>query len=121
MRLLLDAHVDPDVAAGLRRVRAVEVLALRDWHDGAYRDVDDVLLLRAAHAEGWTLLTFDQKTIAPMAVEWAERGESHSGLIFADDRTLAQNDVGGTVRALTRLLDAFGDISWENRQVYLRR
>jgi hypothetical protein len=121
MRLLLDAHVDPDVATGLRRVLAIEVLALRDWHSGSYREADDALLLRAAYAEGWTLVTFDRKTISPMATEWAERGEPHAGLIFVDDHTFAQNDVGGIVRALVRLLDTLGDVSWENRQVYLRR
>ena len=120
MKLLLDAHVDPDVATGLRRVRQIDIVSIRDWQQGIFLNLDDATVLRAARAEGWTLVSFDQRTISPMLTEWAERGELHAGVIFVDERTFDQNDVGGLIRALMQLLDTLGDVPWENRQAYLR-
>ena len=121
MRLLLDEHISPAVASSLRHPRLDEAIALRDWQQGAYlRKADDVIL-RAAFADGITLVTFDSATISPLLKVWGASGQAHAGVIFVDDHTLAQNDVGGMVRALMRVLDALGDVSWENRQVYLRR
>jgi hypothetical protein len=120
VRLLLDEHIDPAVAPGLHCLRTVEVIALRDWEQGAFLHTDDQIILRAARTNGWTLVTFDRASISPLLKEWGSRGESHGGVIFVDERTFAQNDVGGLVRALVHLLDALGDVSWENRQAYLR-
>lgn len=121
MRLLLDEHIDPAVAVGITTVRSVEVAALRDWEQGAYLRADDANILLAAYTRGWTLVTYDKTSIAPLLKEWGKQGKAHGGIIFADRHTFAQNDVGGLVRALVALVDGLGDVSWENRQVYLSR
>lgn len=121
MRLLLDEHISPAIAVGLRHARLDEVIALRDWQEGAYLQKADEVILRVAYPAGLTLVTFDSATISPLLKEWGASGQAHAGVIFVDDRTFAQNDVGGIIQALMRVLDALGNVSWENRQVYLRR
>ena len=121
MRLLLDEHVDPAVAGGISAPVNVEVVALRDWEQGAYLNVQDGMLLRAAYDGGWTLVTYDQRTIRPLLKDWGDRGRPHGGVIFMDDHAIAPNDVGGLIRSLRRLIAQHGDVSWEDRVVYLSR
>lgn len=122
MRLLLDAHISPAVVKVLSAaVAGADVIALRDWHDGAYLQLDDDVILRAAHSEMRTLVTYDLRTIPPLLKLWAEQGIAHGGVVLVDERTVVANDVGGLVRALTRLMDRLGDAAWENRIVYLSK
>jgi Domain of unknown function (DUF5615) len=121
VKLLLDEHVHPAVAEGVRRAANVEIVALKHWEDGKYLNTDDAIILRTAHASGWTLVTFDQRTIRSTLRDWGEKGEAHAGVIFADGRTIAQSDVGGPVRSLLDLIARAGGEDWENRVEYLRR
>lgn len=126
MKLLLDEHISPAVARGLVAAGAAGsaghvVMALREWQDGAYLEASDALLLQAARVEGWTLVTYDLRTIPPLLKEWGEQGIAHGGVILVDERSIAQNDIGGLIRALARLVVALGDASWRNRIVYLTR
>lgn len=120
MKLMLDSHVPPAVARGLRAQIAIEVVALRDWQGGDYLDVEDSQILLAAQRAGWTFVTYDQKTIAPLTKEWAEADVPHGGIIFVDNRTIAPRNLGGLIRALIRLIKDLGDVDWENRIAYLR-
>ena len=120
MKLLLDEHISPAVARGLSGV--VDVAALRDWQAGAYLEAPDSVILQAAAVGGWTLVTYDLRTIPPLLKEWGEQGIAHGGVILVDGRTITQNDVGGLVRALTQLVAASSeDASWQNRAVFLSR
>ncbi len=119
MKLLLDAHIDPAVARGLAARVAIDVISLRDWHDREYLNADDEPILRAAAAEGRTLVTYDQQTIPDLLSAWGEQGIPHSGVIFVDNRTIAQGDVGGLIRALVDIIDELGDVDWENRIAFL--
>ena len=126
MKLLLDEHIAPAVARGLSGAGTaggadIVVAALRDWHGGAYLEASDTLLLQAALADGWTLVTYDLRTIPLLFKEWGEQGIAHGGVILVDERSIAQNDIGGLIRALARLVAALGDASWQNRIVYLTR
>jgi len=121
VKLLLDEHVHPAVAAGVRRTANVEIVALKQWEDGKYLNTDDAIILRAACAFGWTLVTFDQRTIRPILKDWGEEGTAHAGVIFADERTIARSDVGGLIRSLLDLIARAGGEDWENRVEYLRR
>lgn len=118
MRLLLDEHVALAVARGVVSA-GVEAVALRDWQSGAYFQLPDDVILQAAHAAGWIMVTYDMRTIPPLLKGWGEQGRSHGGVVFVDDRTIAPSDVGGFVRALVRLASQLGDVEWENRVVYL--
>ncbi len=124
MKLLLDEHIAPAVARGLSDVGAagdanLVVAALREWQGGAYLEASDALILQAALVEGWTLVTYDLRTIPLLLREWGEQGIAHGGVILVDERAIAQNDIGGLIRALARLAATLGDARWQNRIVYL--
>jgi hypothetical protein len=70
---------------------------------------------------GWVLVTYEQKTILPLLKDWGEQSVAHGGIIFVDDRTIAEQDVGGLNRALLDLIELLGDVDWENRGAFLRR
>lgn len=118
MKLLLDEHISPAVAQGLSAT-GITVAALRDWHAGAYLEAADELILQTAHADGWSLVTYDLRTIPPLLKVWAEQGLSHGGVVLVDERSIAQNDIGGLIRALSRLAASLGSAPWENRVVFL--
>jgi hypothetical protein len=122
LRLLLDEHVSPAIAEQLPAHRPeLEVIALQDWEAGAFRNTPDAELLQTAKAQGLTLVTYDRRTITPLLKAWMEAGESHGGVVFVDERTIAPSDIGGLVRALAQLWDAQGSLDWTDRVVYLAR
>jgi hypothetical protein len=119
MRLLLDVHVAPAIARALQQ-DGIDVLAVRDWQGGLYRDASDTLILTAALADGRTLVTYDCRTIPTLLKEWAETGRQHGGVVLVDERTIKQADVGGLVRALRALVALHGGEVWLDRVVYLQ-
>jgi hypothetical protein len=120
--LLLDIHIPPAVAAGVvaRRPNCT-VVSLRDWRDGAYRSAADADILKAAHDEGLTLITFDLRSIRPLLRAWGTERRVHAGVILIDERTIRQDDVGGLIRSLTHLWDHRSHEDWTNVVEFLRR
>ncbi|MGD0415424.1 MAG: hypothetical protein ABSA80_08740 [Terriglobales bacterium] len=122
LKLLLDEHISPEVANGLgRRNRALEIRYLVEWEDGRFLGQEDSACLREAAAQGFTLVTYDRRTIPPLLKTWAEEGRTHGGVIFVDEKTISPADIGGLVWALTRLARETGNWSWTNRIYFLRR
>jgi hypothetical protein len=122
LRLLLDEHLSPDVAEGLRRTNKNLVISwLAQWEGGRFMGLTDDLLLREAAAQGLTLVTYDRKTIPPLLKTWAETGRDHGGVVFVDDKTIPSSDFGGLIRALQKLLQETGRWDWTNRIYFLRR
>jgi hypothetical protein len=122
LRLLLDEHLSPALAAILRAsIPAPTVLTLQEWDGGAYLQSADEDLLAAVHAHHLTLVTYDQRTIVPLLRLWGERARDHGGAILVDTQTLAPNDIGGLTRGLAGLWAAHGQLDWTNRVVYLTR
>lgn len=119
LRLLLDEHISPIVAKQLAsRRKNMAIVGLPQWEDGLYLGARDDALLAAACEQNLTLLTYDCRTIVPLLQDWGKKGVAHGGAVLADERTIAQNDYGGLVRAVEILWDAQQDFDWTNRVVY---
>src|SRR5579864_3543760 len=104
LKLLLDEHVSPDVADGLRRRhRSLVIHWMAEWEGGGFLGKDDSACLLQAAEQGLTLVTYDRRTIPPLLKIWAEEGRRHGGLIFVDEKTIPPDDVGILVRALSNL------------------
>ena len=122
LKLLLDEHISPDVAKGLRRnARGIPVQAMAEWEDVNFLGQDDTACLREATAQELTLVTYDRRTIPPLLKQWAEAGLSHAGVIFVDEKTISPADIGGLVRALAAPAREAGDWDWTSRICFLRR
>ena len=121
LRLLLDEHISPDVAVGLRRRhRVIVVHWMAEWESGAYLGQDDSACLLQAAAERLTLVTYDRRTIPPLLKSWAEAGLQHGGIIFVDEKSIAPSDIGGLVRALSFLYRQAGKWNWMDRVCFLQ-
>ena len=120
MRLLLDIHIPGAVALQLRR-SGFEALILADLVGTKAEGMPDEVLLAIARSHGRVLVTYDCQTIPPVTRAWAAEGESHTGVVLVDDRTIRSDDVGGLVRALRRLIREQGDDNWIDRVQYLPR
>jgi hypothetical protein len=122
LKLLLDEHISPQVALGLRRNNPrFPVAALAEWESGNFLGQDDATCLQEAAIQGLTLVTYDRRTIPPLLKAWAETGLEHGGVIFVDEKTVSPADIGGLVKALRELARETGDWDWNNRVVFLRR
>ena len=122
LKLLLDEHISPAAADGLRRYRRrTEVRYLVEWENGRFLGQDDYACLQEAAAQGLTLVTYDRRTIPPLLKIWAEEDRTHGGVIFVEEKTISPADIGGLVRALTRMAAETGNWNWRNRIYFLRR
>jgi hypothetical protein len=122
LRLLLDEHISPGVAAGLRRrSRALTIHTMQEWENGSFLGQDDAACLEAAGRQRLPLVTYDRRTIPPLLKVWAEEGRAHAGVIFVDDKTVSPADVGGLVVALTGLAREMRTWDWTDRICFLRR
>ena len=126
LSLLTDEQISPAVARQVRALRPdISIESVRDWQGGAFEGVADDLLLRAAGEAGLTLITYDQKTIPPVLLEWGGYGQGqgykeHAGVVFVDNFTVSQGDIGGLVRAIIGHWDRTRDWDWTSRIDYLR-
>jgi hypothetical protein len=122
LKLLLDEHISPTVADGLRRRdRSLVVSCLAEWKDGEFLGQPDSACLQQAAAQGLTLVTYDRRTIPPLLKAWGEEGQKHGGVIFVDEKTIPPADVGALVQALSNLFRKAAKWEWTNRICFLRR
>ncbi|MGA2097949.1 MAG: DUF5615 family PIN-like protein [Candidatus Acidiferrum sp.] len=122
LTLLLDEHISRSVVEGLpRHKKSLKVLALSTWDGGEFLGQPDSVCLEHAAKEGLTLVTYDRRTIPPLLKDWAERGLSHGGVIFVDEKTISPADTKALVRALSQLAKETEKWDWTNRICFLRR
>jgi len=121
LKFLLDEHISPTVADGLRRrSRLAVVYCMTEWEEGEFLGQQDSYCLQQAAAQGLTLVTYDRRTISPLLKIWAEEDREHGGVIFVDEKTLSPSDIGGLIRALSKLLRNSSAWDWTNRVCFLR-
>jgi uncharacterized NAD(P)/FAD-binding protein YdhS len=122
LKFLLDEHISPDVAEGLRRrAHRLVVYPTTEWQNGAFLGQDDATCLLEAAAQRLTLVTYDRRTIPLLLKTWAEEGRNHEGVIFIDDKTISPADFASLVRALFQLYKEAGTWDWTDRVAFLRR
>ena len=122
LKFLLDEHISPKVAEGLRRYnREWVAIPLVEWQNGEFLGQDDANCLMEAFVQGLTFVTYDQRSIAPLLKRWAEEGRDHCGVIFVDHKTIRPSAIGALVQSLVQLFHETGNSDWENRVCYLRR
>jgi hypothetical protein len=122
LKLLLDEHISPDVADGLRRRRRSFIVRwMAEWENGDFLGQEDAACLLEAAGQGLTLVTYDRRTIPPLLKVWAEQGRRHGGVIFVDEKTISPADIGGVVRALIQLSKKTGKWDWSDRVYFLLR
>ncbi len=120
--LLLDEHISPEVAIGLRRIaKGLTIHALSEWQDGRFLGASDELLLQEAAPKKLTLVTYDLHTIPILLKHWAGLERNHAGVIFVDNKTIPTFDIGSLIQALQKLHQASGKWDWTNRTLFLRR
>jgi hypothetical protein len=122
LRLLLDEHLSPGIAVGLRRIHpAIDVHAISQWEYGRFLGRPDRELLTKAAQQKLTLVTYDCRSIPDLLRSWREQGRHHGGIIFVDEKTILPGDIGGLVRALAKLVGDLGSSDWEDREMFLPR
>jgi hypothetical protein len=120
--LLLDEHLSPRVAAQcLAKNASLRIQSVHHWRAEFFLGKGDDRLLAAAAEESLTLLTYDQQTIPSLLAEMALLGQSHGGVIFVDDATIASSDIGSLVKAVLTLWEQCHAWDWMNRVLFLRR
>jgi hypothetical protein len=121
LSFLTDAHISLSVAEQVKAKRPeCPICSLRHWRNGELLNAEDGVILAAALAEGLTLVTYDLRTILPLIMQWMTEGREHAGVLFIDDRTIAQEDVGSQMLALLELWDAAQNENWANAVTYVR-
>lgn len=122
LKLLLDEHISPVVADGLRhRIRQLVVFCMTEWEGGEFLGQQDSVCLQQAAAQGLTLVSYDRRTIPPLLKTWAEEGRKHGGVIFVDEKTVSPPDTGGLIGGLSDLWRKTSKWDWTNRVYFLRR
>jgi hypothetical protein len=122
LKLLLDEHISPAVALGLRRRNlSLSVFCMAEWDGGAFLGQQDAACLEQAAAHGLTLVTYDRRTIPPILKAWAEQGHRHAGVIFVDEKTIPPSNSGGLVRSLFTLFRTAARWDWSDRVCFLHR
>ena len=122
LKLLLDEHISPEVADGIRRrSRSLALHWMAEWENGNFLGQEDSACLLEAANERLTLVTYDRRTIPLLLKTWAEEGRNYGGVIFVNEKTISPADIGGLVRALTQLFKETGRWDWTDRVYFLRR
>lgn len=118
--LLLDQHVSAEIAEQVRARRPeIPILSIYEWREAAFVGIADSLILRMAAENGFTLVTYDRRTIPPILAEWGASGMSHGGVVFVDNLTIPSNEFGRLVRSLLYYWDQEQEMDWTNRVGYL--
>ena len=86
LKLLLDEHISPGVAAvyAAPRPKDRSSSAMAEWEEGNFLGSGKIAacLRQEAAVQKLTLVTYDRRTIPPLLKDWAEEGRQHAGRDF---------------------------------------
>ena len=117
---LLDENISSAIVAQIvRKNPQINAQCVSRWRGGAFIGQSDGRLLRAAAQDGLTLVTYDLRTIPALLSEMAADGETHAGVIFADDASIRGSDFGGLVTALLSHWQRYAAEEWSNHVGFL--
>ena len=78
LKLLLDEHISPTVAVGLRRRHpSLIIFCLAEWENGEFLGQPDSACLEQAATQQLTLVTYDRRTIPLLLKVWGEEERKH--------------------------------------------
>lgn len=119
LQFLLDEHISPAVCSIVRQQRNhISIVSLLEWRGGSLRGKDDPIVLTQAAEAGFTLVTYDLRTIPALLQAWAANGVSHQGIVFIDERTCRPQDFAGIADCLIRIFDDLGTFEWRDRVAF---
>ena len=102
IKLLLDAHLSPEVAAALRR--RFPDLDVKSIHDTDWAALPDEVLLELLDAENRVLVTRDVNTMPGHTKARVAAGKTHAGVIYADSKKLRQTNCRQRPSPMRRML-----------------
>jgi len=117
VKLLLDEHIDPEVAEALRRqFTRLDVLSI---HETPWAGLPDAALLEILDAESRTLVTRDVNSVPLHANRRLESGRTYGGVIYVDSKRLKQTDTRNLIRRLAPVVEKYGEDDWSCRSGWL--
>lgn len=116
MKLLLDEHLDPAIAAALRR--EFRELDVQSVEDPGWAGLDDAALLEVLDAENRALVTRDVNSMPEHLRRRLKDGLTHAGVVLVP-RSIKQTDRRTLIRELARLLKERGAEDWQCRIFWL--
>jgi len=117
LKLLLDEHIDPEVAVALSaRFPRLDVLSI---HDTPWVGLLNAPLLEVLDAERRTLVTRDVNSVPRHTSERLAAALTHAGVIYVDNKRLRQTDTRGLIRRLAAVVEHHGEEDWTCRSGWL--
>jgi hypothetical protein len=117
LKLLLDVHLSPVVAAALKR--RFPDLDVKSIHETDWAALADEVLLELLDQEGRVLVTRDVNTVPLHCQHRLAAGKTFAGVIYADSKKLRQTDQRGLIRRLIEVLQKHGDEDFNCRSGWL--
>jgi hypothetical protein len=117
IKLLLDAHVPPEVAAALHR--RFPDLDVKSIHETDWAGFPDEVLLELLDAEKRVLVTRDVNTMPGHTKARIAAGKTFAGVIYADSKKLRQTDTRGLIRRLIEVVAQHGNDDFNCRSGWL--
>lgn len=117
IKLLLDVHISPEVAAALKR--RFPDLDVKSIHETDWAALPDEVLLELLDQEGRVLVTRDVNTVPHHCKQRIVAGKTFAGVIYADSKKLRQTDQRGLIRRLVEVLEKHGNEDFNCRSGWL--
>src|SRR5829696_2956904 len=119
LRLIADENTSHRLVAACRQIdRALPIIHISDWREGAMLSSKDPALLMTLREEEMVLVGFDRTSMAMHAGTLTREGIGHAGIILFR-RSVPAVAYGRQARLLVSLWHEGQDWDWSDRIVYL--